>query len=161
METRTTILVTTLFVLIIIGMFAFTYLKSQELPSDQASDTDTNQVTEPANTYGITSISAKRFYEDGTHTIVGELDMPTPCDLLETEAVVQESFPEQVTFEFTVLNTAEMCAEVITPQRFMVSARASELADLRATFMGELVTLNITEAEPGETPEDFELFIKG
>lgn len=162
MEKRTTILVSTLFVLIIIGMFAFTYLKSQELPTEDAA-ADTAISTDPAatNTYGVTNITAKRFYEDGVHTIVGEIDMPTPCDLLETEATVQESMPEQINFAFTVLNTADTCAQVITPQRFMISAQASELADLRATFMGEPVTLNITEAEPGETPEDFELFIKG
>lgn len=161
MEKRTTILVSTLFILVIVGMFIFTYMKSQELPNDSLPVTEPEPTAVTPNEYGVTNISAKRFYEDGVHTIVGEIDMPTPCDLLETNAVVMESMPEQVRFEFTVLNTADSCAQVVTPQRFMVSAPASELADLQATFMGESVTLNITEAEPGETPEDFELFIKG
>lgn len=161
MEKRTTILVTILFILVIIGMFVFTYLKSQELTDPTVTEPIPSAVTTPDNQYDITNISAKRFYENGTHTLVGEIDMPTPCDLLEVEAVVMESMPEQIRFEFTVLNTADTCAEVITPQRFMTSAEASELADLQATFMGEPVTLNITEAEPGETPEEFELFLKG
>lgn len=161
MENRTVVLVSVLFLLIIAGMFTFTYLKSQEQSVDTDPALATNEPVDVANSYGITTISAKRFYIDGTHTIVGEIDMPTPCDLLEADAEVRESMPEQVVFNFTVLNTAEMCAQVITAQRFMVSAEASELADLQATFMGEPVTLNIIEAEPGETLDDFELYSKG
>lgn len=158
MENRTIVLVSILFLLIIAGMFGFTYLKSQEQSAVSEPTVDTSV---PTNNYGITSITAKRFFIDNTHTIVGEINMPTPCDLLEVDAVVMESFPEQVRFDFTVLNTAEICDQVVTPQRFMVSAEASELADLQATFMGEVVTLNIIEAEPGETLDDFELYSKG
>jgi hypothetical protein len=59
------------------------------------------------------------------------------------------------------LNTTEACAQVVTNQRFKIEARASKSANLKATFMGMPVELNLVEAGPGETPEEFELFIKG
>lgn len=161
MENRTIALVVALFALIVVGMFTFAYLKNQELAEPAPPDevTQEEEVAEPL--YGIERIEATRFYIDGVHTLVGEIDMPTPCDLLETNAVVMESFPEQVRVEFTVINTADMCAQVITPQRFMVSAEASEMAAFGATLNGVPVELNIVEAAPGETPEEFELYIKG
>jgi hypothetical protein len=87
--------------------------------------------------------------------------MPTPFDLLKTDASVAESMPEQVTFNFSVLNTSDSCIETITTQRFKVSATASKAATLQARFMGAAVELNLVEALPGETPDEFELFQKG
>jgi len=87
--------------------------------------------------------------------------MPTPCELLEADALIAESMPEQIIFAFDVINTAEMCAQVMTEQRFLVEAQASENASMQATFMGSPVELNLIPAEEGETPDDFELFIKG
>lgn len=162
MENRTIALVVGLFALIVVGMFTFAYLKNQELATPIA--TEEPAAEEPQTTqspYGIERIEATRFYIDGVHTLVGEIAMPTPCDLLEVEAVVMESMPEQVRVDFTVINTADMCAQVITPQRFMVEATASEMASFSATLAGVPVELNIVEAPAGETPESFELYIKG
>ena len=147
-----------IFVLIVAGMFLFTYLQKKSLPEPV---TPTPAATSTQKTYGITRIDGKHFFINGVHTIVGELALPTPCDLLTAEAVVAESYPEQVTFAFTVVNTTETCAQVVTNQRFKVSAQASKDANLQATFMGVPVALNLVEAEAGETPEEFELFIKG
>src|SRR5690606_21725381 len=97
---------------------------------------------------GITHINAKHFYENGVHTLVGEIPMPTPCDLLEADALVAESMPEQVTVDFMVVNNADFCAQVITPQRFKVSSSASEAAVFRATFAGREVTLNLLAPDP-------------
>lgn len=110
----------------------------------------------------IDRISAVHFFDDGSHTFAGEIDMPTPCDLLEVDAVVMESFPEQIRLEFSVISEdTDLCAQVITPQRFMVQVDASEEATVTAELMGRSVELNLREAQPGETPDDFELFIKG
>jgi hypothetical protein len=158
MSNRTIILAVVLFILLVAGMFLFTYLSKQNtvpvVPEPQPVSTTTNP-------YGITRIDGKHFFIDGVHTIVGELAMPTPCDLLTAEARVAESYPEQVTFDFSVINTTEVCAQVVTPQRFKVDATASQAANLKATFMGVPVELNLVEAAPGETPEEFELYNKG
>lgn len=158
MDKRTIILVISLFALIVVGMFTFAYLKRSELATPPAV---TPAVEEEVMYPDITRIDAKHYFIDGVHTYAGEIVMPTPCDLLETEALVLESYPEQIQLNFTVINNAEMCAQVMTAQRFIVSARASEEASARAFFMGREVELNLIPAAPGETPEEFELFIKG
>lgn len=159
MSNRTIVLFVSLFVLIVLGMFSFTYFYQKN--NEPVVVPPEAPATTTANTYGITRIDGKHFFSNGVHTIVGELAMPTPCDLLTTEALVAESFPEQVTFAFNVVNTTEVCAQVITNQRFKIEAAASDQANLKATFMGEPVELNLVEAEVGETPEEFELYIKG
>lgn len=158
MDRRTIVLVVVVFVLIIIGMFTFTSLMKQEVEVKVVPDVP---VEEPVPYPNITRIDAKHYFIDGLHTFVGEIEMPTPCDLIEVNSLVRESFPEQIQLDFTVINNAEMCTQVITAQRFLVEATASEGATVSATFMGRAVELNLTPAEAGEVPADFELFIKG
>jgi len=147
-----------LFVIVIAGMFVFAFLKQ----NNTNQPTENNQEQTDNDPYaGIERIDAKHFYIDGVHTLVGEIAMPTPCDLLNSKVLIAESYPEQITIDFTVINEADNCAQVVTPQRFKVSAEASPEASFKALFMGRPVPLNIIEAEPGETPDDFELYIKG
>jgi hypothetical protein len=156
MHKQSIIAVIVIFALIVLGMFTFTYLKQQELQTPPVEVED----TEPTR-YDIATIDATHFFIDGQHTIVGQLVMPTPCDLLEVDAIVRESFPEQVLLSFNVINTADMCAQVLTEQRFSVGFPASEEAVITAEFMGEAVELNLIPAPEGATPEEFEVFIKG
>lgn len=157
MSQKSIILFSILFVVLVAGMFTYAHLKRAEI----LEPTNFESVVIPGPEYGITRIEAKHFFIDGEHTIVGSLTMPTPCDLVTAASRVAESMPEQVTFDFSVLNNSESCVQVTTPARFKVSATASALASLAATFMGKPVELNLIEAEPGETPESFELYIKG
>ena len=160
MENKNIAIAVVVVALIVVGMFGFAYLKKIELTKD--TPTDTSDVADEALPYAnITRIDAKHFFADGTHTIVGEVLMPTPCDLLNWDTRIAESYPEQVTVSFDVINHSEVCAQVVTPQRFKVSFTASEKASIRATFEGRNVELNLIPASPNESPEDFELFIKG
>lgn len=163
MQQRTIVLVVILFVLIVAGMFTFAFLNRSEAPATvpPASDNDQSQSDAPSPYASITRVTAKQFYEAGTHTFVGEIPMPTPCDLLEAEAVVRESMPEQIEIQFSVINTADTCAQVITPQRFSVEASASAEAQVSATFRGRPIELNLVPPAEGETPESFEVFQKG
>ncbi len=156
MEKRTIILIVTLFILIVIGMFAYTSIKKSEL--SQAPIVETPVVKE--DPLGI-HIDAKHFYIDGVHTFVGEMTMPTPCDLLEVNSVVQESYPEKIILDFTVINNSKSCEQVATNQRFMVTANASAEAKITATYQGKSAELNLIPAESGETPDEFEIYIKG
>ena len=159
MDKRTIVLISVLFALIVLGMFTFAYLSQTE--RNTAVVPVSPRDVENDGYSDITRIDAKHFYVDGVHTFVGELVMPTPCDLLDVTAVVRESYPEQVQLDFVVINNSDSCAQVLTTQRFMVSAAASDSATVRATFMGRPVELNLIPALAGETPEDFEIFIKG
>jgi len=162
MSQKSIVLIVVLFALIIVGMFIYANLKQSEL--EQMSDPieDSQAADDTAGLYPeITRIDATHYFIDGKHTLVGEMNFPTPCDLLEADSVVMESYPEQVAIDFTVINNAETCAQVVTAQRFKVEAVASAEAKFSAKFMGRNVELNITPAPAGERPEDFEVFIKG
>lgn len=160
MQQKTIIISIALFIVIVVGMFMFAYLKKSEVtqkPVEVPKDEQT--VVGPYDS--IKTITAKHFFADGVHTFVGEIPMPTPCDLVEASSMVAESLPEQVSLNFTVINNSETCAQQITVQRFKVSATASEKAVFKATLMGRSVELNLIPAAVGESPDDFELFIKG
>jgi len=153
------------FLLVVAGMFSYTYLKRGEMTGDtRAPDRsqDTPGEQEERSPYaGIERIDATHFFEDGTHTVVGEINMPTPCDLLDPRVEVAESMPEQVTINFEVINNSATCAQVITPQRFRVDFDASEDASVSATLDGRELPINLIPAKEGESPDDFEQFIKG
>ena len=162
MHNRSVIVGVALFILIIVGMFTYTYLKRSELSKAPSETTTTPvQTTQPGPYDNITHIDAKHFYIDGKHTIVGEIPMPTPCDLLNWTTSVQESQPVTVIVDFSVINNADTCAQTVTPQRFKVAFDAPEDAVIRARLQGRDVDLNLIPAAEGETPDDYELFIKG
>ena len=161
MEKRSLILFGVIIVLLVAGMFGYAYLKKQELREFTPDVLPPDVSNEEVPYSQIDRITAKHFIVGNTHTFAGSVVLPTPCDLLEVEARVLESFPEQIILDFKVINTAEVCAQVLTEQRFLVSAEASNQAEIRAQFMGRPIELNLVPALPGEQPEDFELFIKG
>lgn len=151
----------TILALVVVGMFVFAYLKKSEI-AEAPAITPGTQIPADGPYANITRIDAKHFFIPPTHTLAGEILMPTPCDLLEySDVVIQESSPETVTVNFKVVNHAETCAQTVTPQRFMVTFDAHKDATIRATFEGRPVELNLIPAAEGETPEDFELFMKG
>jgi hypothetical protein len=155
MRRRDIVLICSLLFTVVAGMFTYTYIAKQQAEPIAVTPEPVEEARETMR------LDAKHFYRDGVHTIVGEVMMPTPCDLLSYEAVFAESFPEQVSYNFTVINNSEVCAQVMTPQRFMVSATASAGANLAATWNGVAIELNLVEAAPEETLESFELYFKG
>jgi len=154
------IFVVVIFLLVVAGMFTFATLKKTEIQEEVIADTQ-EQPSAEVKYASITRVDAKHYYIDGVHTLAGEIAMPTPCDLLEVNALVMESYPEQIAIDFDVINNAQFCDQIITAQRFKVSAPASSEATFSAKFMGREVDLNLIPAGEGETPEDFELFLKG
>lgn len=146
--------------LVVVGMFTFAYLKRAEI-RDAEAPAPMPTVESDSPYAGITRIDAKHFFDGKTHTIVGEIPMPTPCDLLNWSTRIQESMPETVIVDFDVVNESEMCTQVVTPQRFKVSFDASEGAVIKAMLEGRAIEVNPIPALQGESPDDFEIFIKG
>jgi hypothetical protein len=106
-------------------------------------------------------LTAKHAFRDGMHTIVGEYDLPSPCHILDTRAVVSPD-GKNVTVDFTVTApSGEMCAQVITPTRYRVQFTAPENANISARVNGAPVILSLIEAGPNEDLENIELYIKG
>ena len=143
---------------IVLAIFAGLWYKSWQA-KNRVSNT---LVQEQKEDYGVrTIVTAKHSFKDGTHIVTGEMDMPTPCDLLKSDVIIKESYPEQVTIKFSTINEADVCAKVITTQRFKVEFKASEKASISATLNGKDIILNLIEAGASENLEDFEVFIKG
>jgi hypothetical protein len=158
MNKTNTYIVIALFLTVVVGMFGYAAYQ-KKLMNDAAP----TPAAEAPDAYGgITAVDVKHFYENGIHTLVGEVPMPTPCDILSAETAVGllDGNPE-VTLNLGVTNTAEMCAQVVTPQKFMVTAEAGANPKFHAHFNGRDIEINIIPALPGETPETFEMFLKG
>ncbi len=159
MDKRTIVLAVILFIVLVLGMFIFAYLNQSAQPETVTTPPKEETAADPY--LGITRIDAKHFFIDGVHTFAGEITLPTPCDLLNTSAQVMDSYPETIRLDFTVINQAEFCATLATTQRFLITTTASEEAEVKAFFMDREVLLNLIPPAPGETPDNFELFIKG
>ena len=156
---RALVVAVVLFVVVVAGMSGYARFVKEKLRQAEAVPTAPAQERE---TQYITHIDAKHYYRDGMHTVAGEIIMPTPCDLLKADAVVKESAPEQVTIDLTIINNTQgVCAQLVTPQRFKVSFKGGADTDAKidATLNGKPVTLNLIEAGPDETPDDFEVLI--
>ncbi|HEY4517859.1 MAG TPA: hypothetical protein VJI74_03150 [Candidatus Paceibacterota bacterium] len=154
-----TIIVILIVLVIAAGIFYFLAPDSLKFwQSQTAAVGDSIDTTTPL---AHETILAKHQYASGTHIVAGEVNFPTPCYVLTTNAQVAESFPEQVTINFLSQTSGQVCAQVITPVRFKVSFQASQNATIKATWNGQPVVLNLIPAAAGEDLNNFELFIKG
>lgn len=161
MNKRAILAAVLLFFLIVVGMFVFAYLKRSELTQVVPGPVVQRQ-TETEKQETSKRIDAKHFFVDGVHTIAGEIAMPTPCDLLQTNAVILGSEPQRAIISFSIVNeSGGQCAQVITQQRFKISFNAGENVAIEALYEGRAAILNLIEAGTDESPDDFELFIKG
>lgn len=153
MHFKARILAIAIFLLIVAGMFTYASLRSKEIKDDLPIE---DTVTVDPYSY-VTRVDAMHFYTDGAHTYVGELQMPTPCDLLTSELVVDG---EAAVLKFDVINTSSDCEKISTTARFMASVEASANIIFTAEFRGRPITLNSIEAPESATLETFELYIK-
>lgn len=107
-------------------------------------------------------ITAKHQYIDGKHIVAGEVNVPTPCHILQTDANVSTgATPDQAIIDFTATTQADTCAQVLTPARFKVEFDADENADIKATWNGMPARLNLIPVDSDESLVDFEIYIKG
>jgi len=106
-------------------------------------------------------IQTKHQYKNGTHTYVGEINLPTPCDVLNHEVVPAVGSTTSFSIAFTTSNTSDVCAQVITPRAFKVVFKAGESIQVSATLNGAPLRLNIFEVGQEEDLDTFEVFIKG
>jgi len=162
MDKKTIYLFVLVFTLIVIAMFVYAFVMRGELASKTDVENDSAVDVPSESQYQPDIVEGKVFYSNGEFVFAGVLTTPTPCDLLEVDVVIMESMPEQIRLDFTTLNTAESCIQVLTDQRFLTSpVTASPDAVISATYNGQPVNINFVPALPGESPEEFELFIKG
>ena len=131
-------------VVVLYLLFIFT---SKGLGDDAAVDKDR---VDPNNMGLITDdmrqVKVTTSFENNIHTYKGVLTVPTPCHNISTDVQVRESFPEQVSIELTIIDTGEVCVQVLVDKKFEVSFQASE----QARVQGFLDGMPIQFVENGE-----------
>ncbi len=129
--------------------------------SQAPSTTDTTGQIQTDPSLPSERITAKHQFTNGTHIVAGDVNLPTACYILATNALVKESYPEQVVLQFSANTNAEACAQVVTTERFKINFSASKDATITATWNGKPIELNLIPAGANEDLNNFELFIKG
>jgi len=76
-------------------------------------------------------------FEDGVHTISGEVTLPNPCYELQEDVAVAESFPEQVFIELTGVATDGICIQVTDTRPFSIDVEVDEQASFTLSINGE------------------------
>jgi hypothetical protein len=103
-----------------------------------SSTSSVSSGSQPDKTLTEDGVTATLYYQhNGTWMFDVDTELPTPCYTLEAEALVAESYPEQIQIQATISNPdpSKICTQVITPKQVSGTVNASE----NATF-----TLKVT-----------------
>ena len=156
MNKKTIVIVVILAVLVIGLTLYWQFFGSNSVKNQGAQVINSQQNQE--DTVIVTGVHQ---FKGGRHIIAGEVDLPTPCHVLNHTVIVAESFPEQVTIAFeTETDGSDLCAQMITSSRYKVEFSASENAVMKATWNGAPAQLNLIPAATGEDLNNFDVFIK-
>lgn len=120
-------------IVLIIIVLAFVVFSERNHPESDADLLAGHSITAPEE------LSIKTSFADGIHSYSGMLTLPDPCYEIETEALVAESFPEQVRVNITTYRREEICAQVLADKTFEGTFQASEQAKVSYYLNGELV----------------------
>jgi len=93
----------------------------------------------------VNLITAVHSFKSGLHDYTGKIMLPNPCYILSVDAVVRESFPEDITIRFTIQEEKrdKVCAQVLTEKGFRIIFQASIEANVHAVVNDIPVQLNI------------------
>lgn len=136
MKNKTTLLIL-IVAIVIVGWLLFKYLGN-------SSDSDSIQGGSESK------IQALHFFENKKHIVVGQIELPNPCQKLKAEAVVRESSPEQVTILLSSQESGDMCAQVIASAPFEVEFEASKNAKINAMLNNAPINLDLKNASAEE-----------
>jgi hypothetical protein len=165
MDKKGTYIIAGILLFAVIGFIAISFQKTTLDTSENAQNiaSTTEWENTPAEVVATpkTVITAKHAYKNGVHIIAGEIPLPTPCDILESTAIASTDKKQVVVQFISSVKSGEVCAQIITPARFKVTATAEKNAALTATLNGQTVSLNLIDAGPNENLDNFELYIKG
>jgi len=84
-------------------------------------------------------LAASHVFKEGIHILSGGINLPTPCHQISHDVFTVQSFPEQVTIDFSITNLSEFCAQVITTVPFEIVVPASENATFNILIDGDPV----------------------
>lgn len=157
------------FVVIVVLLFGVSYYISQSNDELKTGESQIGNVDGDVNVDAPrVTITAKHQYKNGKHIVAGEIEVPTPCHILdwnirqvERDIIGEGAIDQGFYINFVSSTLAEVCAQVITPARFKVEFEGNDNAFIEATFNGTPIVLNLIEVGSDEDLDEFELFIKG
>ncbi|MBL1434402.1 hypothetical protein COB87_002460 [Candidatus Wolfebacteria bacterium] len=126
-------------IIIIAAIILLGYLFWPSAQNDQAVDLADN--TALVQTEEEFVISHK--YDDGVHTISGEITLPTPCHELNENIRIAESFPEQVFMDLFIIDTGGICIQVLDQRSFSIDVEVDEAASFSLTIDGESISVPV------------------
>ncbi len=154
MDKKNTRMIVIVLVVALLALF-YVFFRGATIPQEPTS------VTPPVNDIAVPAlITAKHAYRNGEHLLAGEINLPTPCHLLEhTVTILPDG--SRATIAFVRSFKGGECPGGEVPARFFVHFPAGTTTALRTTVDGKDVPLSLIEAAPNEDLEHTEIFLKG
>ncbi|MFQ5492755.1 MAG: hypothetical protein ACE5DX_01170 [Candidatus Dojkabacteria bacterium] len=110
-------------------------------PDDSEFDTPTRPTTgELTHTFKTEGFKLELFYEDAEFTYFGTMQTPTPCSEVQVETLIAESFPEQVSINFTTKESDEICIQVIGERTFSGTVTVDREASFSVRVNGQPIS---------------------
>ena len=82
---------------------------------------------------GIFTLKAQ-YVSNSTWLYTVSADLPTPCNEAKVDAIVSESYPDQVNVRVVTSKSSDICAQVIKSFSFDGTFNASEKANISLTL---------------------------
>ncbi len=154
-------IIISVFILFAIALIGFGLYKSQR--ADVTASPQSEEFSEvPDEERYAEIVNVKHQYKGGKHTYIGELNLPTPCHLIQSDVVRDETNIRKIEINFrSALEDNALCAQVITPRPFKVTFEAPEKITLTVMFDGRPIRFNIFEVPAEDNVEQFDINIKG
>lgn len=109
------------------------------------------------------TVAVKEQSKDGVYTVVGELQLPTPCHTLETSVSPSNSSTYRIDVTTIAPKEGVMCAQVVTPREFRATTTVAtgETPNFTLFVDGIEYRLDRFEVPEGMDIDDFQLELKG
>jgi hypothetical protein len=146
-----------LLVILVTGFFIYTLVSA---PTEVSFENFEEETVSEETVEQEAVLTAKHQYKDGIHTIVGMVQVPTPCHRLITEPYFIEGGTSTVEVRFSTFLEGESCPSELFETPFSVSFEASEDATITATWNGVPIRLNRVPVGPDEVL-DANVYMKG
>lgn len=113
--------------------------------------TTTPATIQTSDVAGTGVLTALHQYVNGVHTLVGRVQTPTPCHVLNDAVIVGKSLPENVEVNFSLTtNPNAICVQTLSSAPFRIQFNALPSAIIQATWNGQPVRLNLVQVAPGQ-----------
>ena len=104
------------------------------------------------------ALAVAHHFSGGLHTYAGAIETPTPCYKVSSKIFSQKSTPEIIEISFNTKDSGGICAQVITPQEFMVSFSAGSDAKVSARLNGSPINLSVIEVSSFDSLHSFKSY---